>query len=141
MRSIFCRASWEIVNKLCKSCSMAFSEWKIKWRATKASAQIGNYTSNKESFYVWMQNNLVMKNTQEENSKHGRHPICRREGEADAGKELRSPCSPLCPELRKHSSFHPQELLVPALPSAPVLVKPGHSPALGALRSRIFLGF
>lgn len=30
-------------------------------------------------------------NTQEESSKHGRHPICRPEGEGDAGKELPAP--------------------------------------------------
>lgn len=48
---------------------MTLYEWKINVGATKVNAQIVNYTSNKESFYMWMQSNVVMRSTQEENSK------------------------------------------------------------------------
>lgn len=68
-KGIFCSSSWEMFNKLGKSCSMTLYEWKINVGATKVNAQIVNYTSNNESFYMWMQSNVVMKSTQEENSK------------------------------------------------------------------------
>lgn len=45
------------------------------------------------------------------------------------------------PKLRTHSSFHPEEIPMPDVPEAPVLVKPACSPGMEALRSRFFLGF
>lgn len=45
------------------------------------------------------------------------------------------------PKLRTHSSFHPEEIPMPDVPEAPVLVKPACSPGIEALRSRFFLGF
>lgn len=45
------------------------------------------------------------------------------------------------PKLRTHSSIHPEEIPMPDVPEAPVLVKPACSPGMEALRSRFFLGF
>lgn len=45
------------------------------------------------------------------------------------------------PKLRTHSSFHPEEIPMPDVSEAPVLVKPACSPGMEALRSRFFLGF
>lgn len=89
MRSIVCRASWEIETKLSPAQWHSVNGTSNEG-ATKVSAQIGNYTSNRV-FLCMDTRECSYEHTQEESSKRERHPICRREGEGDAGKELPAP--------------------------------------------------